>query len=34
MASTGRPRGFGLDLPTRSGRARGSPHDVFLVALP
>ena len=26
MASAGRPRGFGSDPPTRSGRARGSPH--------
>ena len=26
MASVGRPQGFGLDPPTGSGRARGSPH--------
>ena len=27
MASTGRPWGFGSDLPIESGRARGSPHS-------
>ena len=28
MASAGRPRGFGSDPPTGSGRAQGSPQDV------
>ena len=33
MASVGRPRAFGLDPPTGSGRARGSLHFIWYQSL-